>query len=250
MKIIHLALLTSTCLGAASVAPEGSSAEDNFAAALEYRRARESDHVRREHGFEDAAVFEAAKPQSEDPDEIVADATFGLLSTPRHGEWVYIPRVFVREKYRKRGVATEMMRRLLEYVQLSGCLYLLVLSHYAGDGRRQVHWKNPRVVAGWLRVSSDNRGAIKAYKKAGFIDEGAVVPEELRGFEGIFHFIHNFVYTFNASTPSFVSSNNDDDDSLPYLKRSVMIPFFSELIEEGIADEVYSNSSSPLLGKE
>ncbi|KAF4680552.1 hypothetical protein FOZ60_013264 [Perkinsus olseni] len=181
MKIIHLAaLLTSTCLGAASVALEGSSAEDNFAATLEYRRARVSDHVRREHGFEDAAVFVAARPQSEDPDE--------------------------------------------------------------------VHWKNPRVVAGWLRVSSDNRGAIKAYKKSGFVDRGAAVPEKLRGFEGIFHFIHNFVYTFNASTPSFVSSNNDDDDdSLPYLKRSVMKPFFSELIEEGIADEVHSNSSSLLV---
>ncbi|KAF4723212.1 hypothetical protein FOZ63_023159 [Perkinsus olseni] len=226
MKIIHLAaLLTSTCLGAASVAPEGSSAEANFAATLEYRRARVSDHVRREYGFEDAAVFVAARPQSEDPDEIVADATFGLLSTPRHGEWLYIPRVFVREEYRKRGVAPEMMRRLLEYV----------------------HWKNPRVVAGWLRVSSDNRGAIKAYKKAGFVDRGAAVPEELKRYEGIFHFIHNFVYTFDASTPSSLSSNDDDDDSLPYLKRSVMKPFFSELIVEGIADELYSNSSSLLV---
>ncbi|KAF4684539.1 hypothetical protein FOZ63_023160 [Perkinsus olseni] len=102
---------------------------------LEYRPASPVDRIRATQDCTDSAMFVAVETRyPHQPEAVVGSAEFGVVKTPKHGDWVYITNIFAHERYRGEGVEAEILRKLLEYI----------------------HEKNPRIIGAWARVYDDD----------------------------------------------------------------------------------------------
>ncbi|KAF4745417.1 hypothetical protein FOZ63_004684, partial [Perkinsus olseni] len=111
---------------------------------LEYRLAEPSDVLLEDKAKLNAGVYVAVDTRQ---NVVVGSVEFGLVNqTDGNLDTVYIPQVIVREDWRGRGVASEMLKRLMKYI----------------------HHVAPQVTLAWLRVDTTNEAAKKAYTKAGF----------------------------------------------------------------------------------
>ncbi|KAF4691829.1 hypothetical protein FOZ60_014711 [Perkinsus olseni] len=121
----------------------------------------------------DRGILEALAPISRKADVVVASLGYGLVTRPQHERWVYIFDVIVEANWRRRGIATEMIRRLLAYIKRA--------------------W--PRVTGAYLGVLPLNGPAQRVYKRIGFVHRGE--PARFReGVGGVFG-----VGTFEALAP-------------------------------------------------
>ncbi|KAF4755357.1 hypothetical protein FOZ63_026814, partial [Perkinsus olseni] len=104
---------------------------------------------------------------------VVASLGYGIVTRPQHERWVYIFDVIVEANWRRRGIATEMIRRLLAYIKRA--------------------W--PRVTGAYLGVLPLNGPAQRVYKRIGFVHRG----EPARFREGVGSLFG--VGTFEALAP-------------------------------------------------
>ncbi|KAF4689479.1 hypothetical protein FOZ60_001602 [Perkinsus olseni] len=110
------------------------------ASELEYRLANSSDELTIGKSDQNAAVFVAVYPEKK---VVVGSVEFGRIAGTDH---VYIPWVRVRDGWRGRGIATEMLKRFIELI---------------GNAKPRVKWI-------YMDVSYENAAAIGAYRNAGF----------------------------------------------------------------------------------
>ncbi|KAF4651217.1 hypothetical protein FOL46_000438 [Perkinsus olseni] len=139
------------------------------ASQLEYRLSLPSDKFERNKLMPDGGNFVAVNPLARKRKAVVASLGSGLVSRPKYGKWVYIDDVKVRKDWRRKGVATQLIKRLLAYL-------------YEG-------W--PDVDGAYLGVLPTNEPAIRLYKKLGFVYKGVT-----GGWDG---------YVFSFSLPSAVA---------------------------------------------
>ncbi|KAF4704507.1 hypothetical protein FOZ62_023595 [Perkinsus olseni] len=140
------------------------------ASQLEYRLSLPSDKFKRNKRMPDDGNFVAVNPLARKRKAVVASLGFGLVSRPKYGKWVYIDDVKVREDWRRKGVATQLIKQLLAYL-------------YEG-------W--PDVDGAYLGVLPTNEPAIRLYKKLGFVYKGVT-----GAWDG---------YVFSFSSPSAVAN--------------------------------------------
>ncbi|KAF4714218.1 hypothetical protein FOZ63_022043 [Perkinsus olseni] len=130
----------------------------------------------------DRGILEVLAPISRKADTVVASLGYGFETRPQHERWVYIFDVHVEVNWRKRGIATEMIKRLLAYIkgawpQVAGA-YLGVFENnlparrlyekigFACGGQIKKGW--PQVAGAYLAVWPPNDPAKWAYEKIGF----------------------------------------------------------------------------------
>ncbi|KAF4700284.1 hypothetical protein FOZ63_019357, partial [Perkinsus olseni] len=83
-----------------------------------YRCALPSDNVTRiERLTDDPADFVAVDPTAAEGEPVVGSLEYALISRENYGEWVYIDAVDVRKDWRRKGVATQMIKQLLAYMK-------------------------------------------------------------------------------------------------------------------------------------
>ncbi|KAF4665055.1 hypothetical protein FOL47_004806 [Perkinsus chesapeaki] len=180
--------------------------ESSFISTLDYRPATEEDMMGLHRELEGTDFFVAVK-RNRTPGEIaVGSVEFGVVVIPQYGEWLYIAHVDTRSDCRGKGVAPQLLRKLLGYV----------------------HKKKPDIIGAWMRVQCSNRSAMSAYFEAGFANAGIE--------EGQFC---NFVYTFG---PEDDSEHFPDDGRrpLPYLGSITMRFLFAELIKLKVVEPIIS----------
>ncbi|KAF4680551.1 hypothetical protein FOZ60_013263, partial [Perkinsus olseni] len=62
---------------------------------LEYRPASPVDRIRATQDYTDSAMFVAVETRyPHQPEAVVGSAEFGVVKTPKHGDWVYITNIF------------------------------------------------------------------------------------------------------------------------------------------------------------
>ncbi|KAF4709560.1 hypothetical protein FOZ63_017314 [Perkinsus olseni] len=143
------------------------------ASQLEYRVLQPSDAWARDFQMPGCVNYVAANPSAVKGENVVASLGFGVVSRPGYGEWVYIDDVEVREDWRRKGVATQLIKRLLAYI----------------------HKGWPDVDGAFLFVLERDASIKGLYEKIGFrhvkdvvlISEGIQVPA------------YGYLYYFNSS---------------------------------------------------
>ncbi|KAF4747603.1 hypothetical protein FOZ63_032553, partial [Perkinsus olseni] len=162
----------------------------------------------------DRGILEALAPISRKADVVVASLGYGLVTRPQHERWVYIFDVIVEADWRRRGIATEMIRRLLAYIKRA--------------------W--PRVTGAYLGVLPLNGPAKRVYKRIGFVHKGEVyIPE-------ISSLMLGYVYPFNSS--SAVNLPKD------LIQQEVPLPMTNDLIGERLFDILFAHDPWAMRGNE
>ncbi|KAF4716993.1 hypothetical protein FOZ63_023878, partial [Perkinsus olseni] len=115
--------------------------------------------------MDESADFLAVLANAEEGETVVGSVEFGLVSEPRYGTWVYLNGVNVKDAWRKRGVATAMLTRLLAYIRMG--------------------W--PGVAGAYLLLGSSAKFVRSFYEKLGFVKKGKPFCYD------------GYVYRFNSS---------------------------------------------------
>ncbi|KAF4735063.1 hypothetical protein FOZ62_017936 [Perkinsus olseni] len=122
------------------------------ASALEYRLANSSDTLITDKINPTAGVFLAIDPNK---NVVVGSAEFGLVNdTDGTREEVYITEEYLRKAWRRPGLPSKMLEKLLEYC-----------SQYA---EVQIHNRRPQVTFAWVRLGRSDEFITGEVKKAGF----------------------------------------------------------------------------------
>ncbi|KAF4665069.1 hypothetical protein FOL46_003894 [Perkinsus olseni] len=109
-------------------------------------------------GLFGVGTFEALAPISRKAEILAASLGYGLATRPQHERWVYIFAVRVELDWRERGIATEMIKRLLAYIKGA--------------------W--PQVAGAYLGVLEDNKPAKRLYERIGSFIEGKTIVFQIK----------------------------------------------------------------------
>ncbi|KAF4693790.1 hypothetical protein FOZ60_010189, partial [Perkinsus olseni] len=129
---------------------------------LEYRPASPVDRIRATQDYTDSAMFVAVETRyPHQPEAVVGSAEFGVVKTPKHGDWVYITNIFAHEGYRGEGVEAEI-RVLGVWID-----HRLSFQHHIKVRCAEAKAKLGRLRhLGWARAGITGKKVIKTYKVA------------------------------------------------------------------------------------
>ncbi|KAF4658094.1 hypothetical protein FOZ61_005859 [Perkinsus olseni] len=139
---LTLALLPTTIFCLTSQKRKGPFTPD--ASALEYRLANSSDTLVTDELHPTAGVFLAIDPNK---NVVVGSAEFGLVNnTDDDREEVFITEGYLRKAWRRPGLPSKMLEKLLEYI----------------------HTQRPQVASAWVRLGRSDKFINNEVQKAGF----------------------------------------------------------------------------------